>query len=93
MQELENIAMLDPTKALVDAIGTIKELNQTNVKLIEVNTEIHRRLQSATKACNLMTQTAIYYDSTYAKLPADLKKQFDEIGRQVIEEYKLDAFY
>ena len=94
MQEQEKIDTANEiAEVLKDSYEAITELSETNIKLLEVNKTLNRKLQNTAKTLARMTQLVIYYEETANKLSKTspkLEAAMRDTGQQVIREYKLE---
>ncbi len=94
MQEQEKIVIANEiAEVLKDSYEALTELSNTNIKLLEVNKTLNRKLQNTAKTLARMTQLVIYYEETanrLSKTSPRLEVAMRDTGQQVIRDYKLE---
>ena len=75
---------METQEAIRDSTG---ELRDNLVLLVQRNRELTRQLKAARQTADRMTKAAIYFSETYARLPDDIKAEFDRAGETVEKDF------
>ena len=74
---------------LQSCIDRLEALTQQTIILTRRNMDLHDHILKTRENSDRLLHAVIYYEETYNRLTDDMKAKFREIGKAVINDYKL----